>query len=132
VLATAAGPDDGVEARLAAIHEKNSTFDHSADLDIVYDDDEVATAAAAEEDLGGVLACLGPVLAGVVGVAGTVSGAGVFGETKAAAAAALGQQAAAMVLNLDDLTQCTPEVLEIELDSLDFDQLTMLKQVLDA
>jgi hypothetical protein len=126
-----------VEARLAAIRDKNSTFDHSADLDIVYEDDEVATAA--EEGLCTAFAVLGPVLAGAVGsacrtCAGAASGSGV--ETAAAAgtapAAAPCQQAAAMVLNLDDLIQSTPEVLEIELDTLDFDQLTMLKQVLDT
>eukprot|EP00873_Tetraselmis_striata_P042499 jgi/Tetstr1/462763/TSEL_007715.t1 len=36
-------------------------------------------------------------------------------------------QAAPMVLNLEDLTQCTPEVLELEIDSLDISQLEELE-----
>jgi len=45
-------------------------------------------------------------------------------------------QAAPMVLNLEDLAQCTPEVLELEIGSLDLAQLEQLESelrgVLDA
>lgn len=41
-------------------------------------------------------------------------------------------QAGPMVLNLEDLTQSTPEVLEHELDGLTYDQLQQLKQLLDG
>lgn len=41
-------------------------------------------------------------------------------------------QAAPMVLNLDDLAQSTPEVLEQELDALTYDQLQQLKFMLDG
>lgn len=39
-------------------------------------------------------------------------------------------QAAAMVLNLEDVTQSTPEVLEKELDVLNFEQLQQLMAIL--
>lgn len=41
-------------------------------------------------------------------------------------------QAAPMVLNLEDLAQSTPEVLEQELDGLTIDQLQQLKSMLDG
>jgi hypothetical protein len=124
VLAAAATPDDGVDTRLAAIREKNSTFDHSADLDIVEADDNESVLDCPDSPCGALTA--------------VAAGASVLREacgenssdTAAVAAGGLGRQAAAMVLNLDDLTQCTPEVLEIELESMDVEQLLSLKHVL--
>jgi hypothetical protein len=123
VLAAAATPDDGVDTRLAAIREKNSTFDHSADLDIVEADDNESTLDCSDSPC----AVLSPTAGtSVLREAGGVTSS----DTAAVTAGALGRQAAAMVLNLDDLTQCTPEVLEIELESMDVGQLLSLKHVL--
>jgi hypothetical protein len=114
VLSAAAAAEDGVEARLAAIREKNSRNDHSAGLDIVAEEDPVLDELPCEGQ--------GAAISVVDGVTADDAGA--------AAMAALGGQAGAMVLNLEDFSLCTPEVLEIELESLDVEQLMQLKQLL--
>lgn len=107
VLARAAATDDGVDDRLAAIRQHNSRSDQSAGLDIVYEADEHLSEdrpTSSFSQLGG----------------GT------------AAHSMLGQQAAPMVLNLEDFTQSTPEVLELELESLDLGQLALLQKLLSG
>lgn len=121
VLDTAAAAEDGVAERLAAIREKNSRHDHTAGLDIVHEEeghavDDAATVALLWDSSSG--------------PKGDAAGGGPVDAADGPGLAAMGQQAAAMVLNLEDLTQCTPEVLEIELESLDVEQLLMLKQML--
>lgn len=128
MLSAAALPGDDVEARLAAIRQKNSSFDHSADLDIVYELDESELSEAEE-----VLRAAGDVCS-VSGVgpklAAAQAGAGDGASVACGQSVAAGQQASAMVLNLDDLAQCTPEVLLLELESLDVEQLVALQHVL--
>lgn len=116
ILSAAAAAEDGVEARLAAIREKNSRNDHSAGLDIVTEEETVL-----EE-----LPCGGQGAANAINVAEGLTA----DDAGAAEMAALGGQAGAMVLNLEDFSLCTPEVLEIELESLDVEQLMQLKQLL--
>jgi len=106
VLAAAAA-DDGVDDRLAAIRQHNSRSDQSAGLDIVFETDERLS-----EDRP--TSCFSQLGGG------------------AAAHSTLGQQAAPMVLNLEDFTQSTPEVLELELESLDLGQLTLLQKLLSG
>jgi hypothetical protein len=131
VLATAAVPGDGVEARLAAIRQKNSSFDHSADLNIVYELDEGAESEAEEVLAAGEHVCsvsgVGSQLAAACAAA---AGVGDCAGVACGQSVAAGQQASAMVLNLDDLAQCTPEVLMIELESLDVEQLEALQHFL--
>lgn len=125
VLDTATAAEDGVAERLAAIREKNSRHDHTAGLDIVHEEGEEEGPAA--DDARHIALQWD---SGSGSKADAAAGVPPVDAAGGAGLAAMGQQAAAMVLNLEDLTQCTPEVLEIELKSLDVEQLVMLKQML--
>lgn len=129
VLASASQPDDGVNERLAAIQQRNCTFDQSADLDIVH---EGGDEEGQSDECEGVFAAAAMTARCVAGSGMAVSGAAcAISISKPAASvsgleAAKGQQAAAMVLNVEDIAQSTAEVLELELETLDLAQLEML------